>query len=115
MTPTHENISHVVKWNASSRSSFGPKSAWGSIETTTIGKTHSTLPTLDMNEHGVNPKVETQNPLKLVLPKGLLTDQQKKRRRQTSSDQDGSTFGGINLIHHPYIQGCQMILQFGIL
>lgn len=48
-----------------------------------------------MNEHGVNPKVETQNPLKLVLPKGLLTDQQKKRRRQTSSDQDGSTFGGI--------------------
>ena len=84
MTPTHENIKHVV-------------------------------PTLDMNEHGVNPKVETQNPLKLVLPKGLLTDQQKKRRRQTSSDQDGSTFGGIYLIYHPYIQGCQMILQFGIL
>ena len=70
LTPTHENIKHVV-------------------------------PTLDMNEHGVNPKVETQNPLKLVLPKGLLTDQQKKRRRQTSSDQDGSTFGGIYLIHHP--------------
>ena len=42
----------------------------------------------------VNQKVETQNPLKLVLPKGLLTDQQKKRRRQTSSDQDGSQFGG---------------------
>merc|ERR1712131_220857 len=44
-----------------------------------------------------DPEVETQNPLKLVIPKGLLTDQQKKRRRQTSSDQDGSTFGGIDV------------------
>ena len=68
-----------------------------------------------MNEHGVNPKVETQNPLKLVLPKGLLTDQQKKRRRQTSSDQDGSTFGGMYLIPQPYTQGCQRILKLRIL
>ena len=32
----------MIKWGASSRWSFGPKSAWGSIETT-IGKTHPTL------------------------------------------------------------------------
>ena len=33
----------MVKWSASIRWSFGPIFAWGSIETTTIGKTHSTL------------------------------------------------------------------------
>ena len=32
-----------VKWGASLRWSFGPNSAWGRIETTTIGKTHPTL------------------------------------------------------------------------
>ena len=32
-----------LKWGASSRWSFGPKSVWSSIETTTIGKTHPTL------------------------------------------------------------------------
>ena len=31
------------KVSASSRWSFGPNSAWGSIDTTTIGKTDSTL------------------------------------------------------------------------
>ena len=32
-----------VKWGVSSRLSFGLNSAWGSIETTTIAKTHPTL------------------------------------------------------------------------
>ena len=32
-----------IKWGASSRWSFGPISAWGRIETTTTGNTHSTL------------------------------------------------------------------------
>ena len=33
----------AMKWGASSRWSFRPNSAWGSKETTTIGKTHPTL------------------------------------------------------------------------
>ena len=33
----------VVKWDASSRWSFGPNFAWGSIETTAIGKSHPSL------------------------------------------------------------------------
>ena len=33
----------LVKWNAPSRWSFCPNSAWGSIETTTIGNTQPTL------------------------------------------------------------------------
>ena len=33
----------IVKWGASFRWSFRPSSAWGSIETTTIGKTQPTL------------------------------------------------------------------------
>ena len=33
----------MVKWGASPGWSFGPNPAWGSIETTTIGKTHPTL------------------------------------------------------------------------
>ena len=38
-----------LKWGASSRWSFGPKSACGSIETMTIGKTHSTLAASTLN------------------------------------------------------------------
>ena len=34
---------NTVKWFAYSRWSFGSNSTWGSIETTTIGKTHPTL------------------------------------------------------------------------
>ena len=37
------NMSHMINWSMSSRWSFGPKSASGSIETTTIGNTHHTL------------------------------------------------------------------------
>ena len=33
----------VLKWGASSRWSIGLNSAWGSMKTTTIGKTHPTL------------------------------------------------------------------------
>ena len=33
----------LVKWGAYPRWSFGPTSAWNSIETTTIGKAHPTL------------------------------------------------------------------------
>ena len=33
-----------IKWSASSQCSFRPNSTWHSIETTTIGKTHPTLP-----------------------------------------------------------------------
>ena len=33
----------IIKWGASLQWSFGPNSAWGSIETATIGKTHPTL------------------------------------------------------------------------
>jgi len=40
------SVFFVIKQSASSRRSLGPNSAWGSIETTTIGKTH---PTLDLN------------------------------------------------------------------
>ena len=36
-------FNYKVKWSASSRWSFGPKSAWGSIKTTTIGNKHPTL------------------------------------------------------------------------
>ena len=36
-------FSFKLKWGASSRWSFGSNSAWSSIETTTIGKTHPTL------------------------------------------------------------------------
>jgi len=32
-----------IKWDASSRWSFHPNPAWGSIEMMTIGKTHPTL------------------------------------------------------------------------
>ena len=32
-----------IKWSSSYRWLFGPSSAWSSIETTTIGKTHSIL------------------------------------------------------------------------
>ena len=35
--------SYNIKWGASSQWSFGPNSAWGSIETTIIGNTHLTL------------------------------------------------------------------------
>ena len=35
--------SQIVKWGAPSRWSFHPDSAWGIIETTTIGKTRPTL------------------------------------------------------------------------
>ena len=35
----------MLKWSASSPLSSGPNSAWGSIETTTIGKAHPTLMT----------------------------------------------------------------------
>ena len=34
---------NMIKLDASSRWSFGPNSAWGSITTMTIGKTHPTL------------------------------------------------------------------------
>ena len=37
-----ESIS-IIKWGASSRWSFRPNSAWGSIETTNLAKTHPTL------------------------------------------------------------------------
>ena len=33
----------ILKWDACSRWSFGPNSAWRSIETMTIGMTHPTL------------------------------------------------------------------------
>ena len=33
----------ILMWGASFRRSFGPNSAWGTIETTTLGKTHPTL------------------------------------------------------------------------
>ena len=35
--------SYNIKWGASSQWSFGPNSAWDSIETTIIGNTHLTL------------------------------------------------------------------------
>ena len=35
--------SYIVKWGASSQWLFRPSSAWGSIETTTIAKTHPSL------------------------------------------------------------------------
>ena len=38
-----EELSCMLKWDASYRWSFGPNSAWGRIETTIIGKTHPTL------------------------------------------------------------------------
>ena len=37
-------IIHIIKWGASSRWSLRPISACGSIETTTMRKTHPTLP-----------------------------------------------------------------------
>ena len=37
------NQQNILKWGASTRWSFGPNFAWGSKETTTIGKTHPTL------------------------------------------------------------------------
>ena len=40
---TLRQYTFVLKWGASSRLSFDPNSAWGSIETTTIGKAHPTL------------------------------------------------------------------------
>ena len=45
LTDILSGIAHfqILKWSASSRWSFGPKSTWGSIETTTIGNTHPTL------------------------------------------------------------------------
>ena len=49
ITSDHElkvSFGHFLKWGASSQWSFGPNSAWGSIEMTTIGKTHPTLPSL---------------------------------------------------------------------
>ena len=36
-------FNRIIKWGASSRWSFGPISAWGSIETTITRKTHPTL------------------------------------------------------------------------
>ena len=41
-----------VKWGASFRWSFHPNSAWGSMETTTIGQTHPTLTHLSFWELG---------------------------------------------------------------
>ena len=35
--------SYLLKWGASLQWSFRPNSAWGSLETTITGKTHSTL------------------------------------------------------------------------
>ena len=40
---TFKLIFRNIKWGASSRWSFDPNSAWGSIGTMTIGKTHSSL------------------------------------------------------------------------
>ena len=42
VTTLKDNRNRVLKfkWGASSRWSFGPNSAWGSLETKTIGKTH---------------------------------------------------------------------------
>ena len=37
------NNDNLLKWSALFRWSFGPNSAWGSIERTIIGKTHPTL------------------------------------------------------------------------
>ena len=39
----YKNSPIFINWGASSRWSFGPNSACGSKETTTIGKTHPTL------------------------------------------------------------------------
>ena len=46
----------MIKWGASSRWSFGPNSAWCSIETTTIGKTQ---PTLESEENDRKWKIKT--------------------------------------------------------
>ena len=40
---TGKFYARMIKWGVSSRWSFHPISAWGSIETTTIGKTHPSL------------------------------------------------------------------------
>ena len=43
-----------VQWSASFRWSFGPNSAWGSIEMATILKTHPTSPERIINKVGKN-------------------------------------------------------------
>ena len=45
-----KNFFHFVKWGVSSRWSFRPNSACGSIEKTTIGKTRPTLVKLDRSK-----------------------------------------------------------------
>ena len=54
-TPPSYGFNHYhknLKWGASSRWSFCPNSAWSSIETTTIGKTH---PTVELKIVGIRP------------------------------------------------------------
>ena len=44
-------INQSFKWGASYGWSFHPNYAWSRIETTTIGKTHPTLQTIDQGDY----------------------------------------------------------------
>ena len=61
MTLTPICLKFFLKWGASSRWSFGPNSARGSIETTANGMTHTTLDGFQTDAgHGVTSQSETE-------------------------------------------------------